>query len=145
MPANPTTIATSRVEFTTAARPEQVWGALTRPELTARYLFGIALRSDWRSGSPVVVAPPPGGGCAESLGGEVLAVAEGRRLSYTLTSGPADPTTFVSWEVEPCAQGARVSLYVDETQLAPAPAGEVDAAWLQAVTSLQAVLASLLR
>ena len=145
MPANLTTIATSRFQFTTSACPDQVWSALTCPELTARYLFGLALQSDWRVGSPVVVEPPPDGGVGERLGGEVLVVEEGRRLSYALSSGPGDPTTFVTWAIEPSGEGAEVSLYVDETQAGSASDEEIDATWLQAVSALRSTLAGLLR
>ena len=145
MSAELTAIATRLFQFTTSAAPPQVWGALTRPELTARYLFGMTLQSDWEVGSPVVVEPPPGSGREESLGGEVLVVEYGRRLSYTLSSGCGDPTTFVTWEVEPSGQGAKVSLYVDETQAAPEPDEGADAAWLEAVTALRSTLARLLR
>lgn len=137
-----TTIGTSRFHFTTPARPEQVWSALTRPELTARYLFGMALQSDWQAGSAVVVAPPVGSGSEESLVGEVLAVEAGRRLSYTLSSGPNDPTTFVTWEIEPADQGSTVRLYVDETTC---PDGDTEETWLPAVSALRTTLARLLR
>jgi len=145
MSTNATTIATSLFQFTTSATPAQVWGALTRPELTARYLFGMSLQSDWRAGSTVVVEPPPESGLEHRLGGEVLAVEDGRRLSYTLSSGPAEPATFVTWEIEPSSEGAKVSLYVDETQAFATPDEEVDGAWLQAVTALRTTLARLLR
>ena len=145
MPADPTTIATSRFQFTTSAAPAQVWGALTRPELTARYLFGMTVESDWQVGAPVIVQAPPGSGIDDVLAGEVLAVEDGRRLSFTLSSGPADPTTFVTWEIEPVAQGATVSLYVDETRRTDGPEGDTEAAWLQAVAALRSTLARLLR
>lgn len=145
MPANPTTIATSVFRFTTPVCADQVWGALTRPELTAQYLFGMAVESDWRPGSPVVVQPPVGSGVEDALAGEVLAVEEGRRLSFTFSSGPSDPATFVTWEIQTLDEGAEVSLFVDETQLAGAPDGDAESAWAQVVTALRSTLARLLR
>ncbi len=36
--------------------PEQLWKALTEPEFTRRYWGGVALRSDWQVGSPVLMS-----------------------------------------------------------------------------------------
>ena len=145
MPPHLTPIATSHFQFTTPACPDQVWSALTRPDLTARFLFGMSVESDWRAGSSVVLQPPAGCGTDEIWAGEVLGevliVEEGRRLSFTLSSGSADPTTFVTWEIEALDDGARVTLYVDEIE----PSADTDSAWLQAITALRSTLTRLLR
>lgn len=139
-----TSIASCRFDFATAVGPEQVWRALTCPELTTRYLSGLSLESEWAVGAAVVIHPPGGGGSGERLGGEVLVVEEGRRLAYTLSSGPTDPVTFVTWHIAPTEHGSNVTLYVDDTQLASAPDGEVEATWRQAVADLRTTLAGLL-
>jgi uncharacterized protein YndB with AHSA1/START domain len=139
-----TTIATSHFRFTTSASPDQVWAALTRREHTVHYLFGMALESEWQVGAVIVARPPAPSGIEGSLGGEVLAVDDARRLTYTLSAGPGDPVTFVTWEIEPADDGSVVKLSVDETQLASHRDKDSEAAWLQVVSTLRTTLAHLL-
>ena len=142
MPDDPTTIATRVFRFTTSACPDRVWRALTCSELTTRYLFGMAVESDWRLGSPVEAKTPLGCGVVDGLVGDVVAVEKGRRLSFTLGSGPSDPPTFVTWEIERAdeGEGATVSLYVDETHVTGRSACDMEAAWQQAVAALRTTI-----
>lgn len=32
--------------------PEKLWAALTQPEFTKQYWFGVTMKSDWKAGSP---------------------------------------------------------------------------------------------
>lgn len=143
------TISTSTFEFVSPAQPEQVWAALTRADLTARYFFGMTAVSDWRPGDPVVFTPSRPGPMYSTLHGEVLAAEEGRRLSYSLGSGDGHPTTYVTWQVSEAdgGTGARVRLYVDETErpqgLDGDEDGDVQRSWGQVVSALQGVLAAL--
>lgn len=124
-------ITTELFRFTTDATPGAVWRTLTHPELTARYFHGFRLESDWRPGSTVTARSAAG-----SLAGEVLAVHEPRRLSFTLAAADDQPETFVTWELHDGEPGSIVRLYVDE------PEADADTApvWLPVVTALQAVL-----
>jgi uncharacterized protein YndB with AHSA1/START domain len=145
------TIRTHVFDIASAARPEQVWAALTRPGSTARYLFGMAVVSTWESGAPVelVLGPPDRGPMYENLRGEVLTVQEPRRLSYSLGSGPAQPETYVTWQIDPDedGRGSRVRLYVDETEAGPETgddrSDETLRAWAPVVAAFESVLASL--
>lgn len=133
-------IATQLFRFATPARPEQVWLALTRPALTATYLYGLAAHSDWRAGSTIVFT----GGVGPTVTGEVLAAEEPRRLSYSLTAGDGQPATYVTWEVVEEDGITVVRLYVDEPGASTGPEGdtEMEATWLRAVARLESVLAS---
>ena len=125
-------LTTELFRFTTAAGPDAVWRTLTSPALTRRYFHGLSLESDWRPGA-IVTACGRGG----HLVGEVLAVAEPRRLSFTLAVDEYEPETFVTWEIHDGEAGSIVRLYVDE-----ANAGDrTGSAWLPVVSALQAVLA----
>jgi len=44
----------SRFVYVTYIRttPEKVWEALTKPEFTQRYFFGVTMDTDWKVGSP---------------------------------------------------------------------------------------------
>ena len=113
-----------------------MWAALTRPELTAGYLFGLAASSAWRAGAAVTFA---GGGA--TLSGDVLAVEEPRRLSYSLRAGEGQPETYVTWEVEGEETGSVVRLYVDEPG-EPGFDASTEGAWHLVVGGLQTVLAA---
>ncbi len=126
-------IATRVFLIETSATAAQVWAALTRPDQTVRYFNGLAIESTWRPGSSV------GFGSSDPCGleGEVLVVHEPRRLSYTLTSGPGQPTTYITWELDGGGDTTFVRLYVDE------PDSELESAttaWLQIVGDLESLL-----
>ncbi len=130
-------LTTELFRFTTAAGPEAVWQTLTSPESTPRYFHGLSLRSDWRAGSSVTAR-----GRGWKLVGEVLAVAEPRRLSFTLAADDDQPETFVTWEIHrdddaSANPGSIVRLYVDE----PDGGADTESAWLPVISALQAVLA----
>ena len=61
------------------ASPEQVWEALTSPELTTRY-WGVALESDWDEGSALTWTE--GGVTADDPDQVVVEADRPRRLSY---------------------------------------------------------------
>ncbi|MFE9577149.1 SRPBCC family protein [Nocardia sp. NPDC006044] len=76
----------SKMQFTYTTRiattPEQLWAALTEPEFTRRYWFGVAMQSDWRVGSPVKWQNMPGEEF-QDLGQVVLAADPPRLLTYS--------------------------------------------------------------
>ena len=67
--------------------PEFVWKALTDPDMTAAFLYGLAAHSMWMAGAPIGFCR---GGRVE-LTGRVLHARCHERLSYVLQSGPDDP------------------------------------------------------
>ena len=76
-------IATATTEI--HARPEEVWTALTDPELIARYMFGSKVETDWQPGSPIVWKGEYEGKPYEDKG-EVRAVDPQRRLEVTTSA-----------------------------------------------------------
>jgi uncharacterized protein YndB with AHSA1/START domain len=120
--------------FSTDAAPERVWGALTDGRLTAQYLHGLRLDSDWAAGSPVSFQT--GGAIVSS--GEVLSSEQDSRLSYTIDGG-AGPDTYVTWSIRGVDRGAIVSLLVDDPEGQPEAEAQDD--WLPVIAALQAVLA----
>ena len=125
-------ISTQVFSFATPAGPDLVWAALTRPALTATYLYGFAVESEWRPGATVSFVGPAG-----SLSGQVLAAEEPGRLSYSVRADEGQPEAYVTWEVLGDAGGTVVRLYVDE----PGEAA-VETAWAEVVARLESVLAS---
>ena len=57
--------------------PEKLWDALTTPEFTKDYWFGMSFTSDWRKGSSWKLTFPDG---RVADGGEVVEVDRPRRL-----------------------------------------------------------------
>jgi uncharacterized protein YndB with AHSA1/START domain/DNA-binding transcriptional ArsR family regulator len=93
--------------------PERLWDAITDPEIRKKYNFGVAVRSDWRPGSPVVTEHP---GADGMLGeGEVLEVDPPRRLVHTMRAlwsddVKAEGTSRVTWEIEAVGDSCRLVL-----------------------------------
>jgi uncharacterized protein YndB with AHSA1/START domain len=63
-----------------AAKPEIIWNALTRGEITKKYFFGREVRSAWKKGSRVVYLMEDGG---IDIFGEVLEVQKPKLLAFT--------------------------------------------------------------
>ena len=131
-------MASELFRFSTSASPQQVWEALTRPELIERYLHDLRLHGTWDPGSALVVDGPG----SPSLQGHVLAAEPATRLSYALSSGDRQPSTYLTWEIRSAGTGAVVRLYVDEPDGAfPAPDDEEEA-WLSVTARLEALLSA---
>lgn len=80
------------------ATPEQVWHALTDPDLTARF-WGHAQVSDWSVGSPVRHVRTDGSGIADGAG-LVIAVDRPHRLTFGFDDPErVDDPTFAASEV----------------------------------------------
>ncbi|HTB22153.1 MAG TPA: SRPBCC domain-containing protein [bacterium] len=105
------------------ATPNQVFKALTDPQYTKQYFFGVSFDTDWKPGSKIHVPGPDG---KHVLWGRVLKVEEPRLLSYTF-DGPAHGTTEDAWpttatfEIHSHGEGTR--LYLTHSGLKP---GDLD-------------------
>ena len=85
------------------ATPEQVWSALTDPDMTARF-WGHAQVSDWSVGSRVDHVRVDGSGVADAAG-TVIEVDAPRRLSFgfgepTQADDPTSEQSVVTFEIE---------------------------------------------
>ncbi len=129
-------MASELFRFSTSASPQQVWEALTRPELTERYRHGLRLQGTWRPGSVLVVRGPG----SASLHGEVLAAEPAARLSYALSSGDGQPWTYLTWEIRGAGTGAVVRLSVDEPDGTFPAIDEEEDAWLNVTARLEQLL-----
>ena len=73
-----TTTAAASVQI--EATPDDVWHALTEPELVRRYFMGATISTDWEVGHPITWDGESNGQDYQDKG-EVLAVEQGRRLT----------------------------------------------------------------
>ncbi len=93
--------------------PEQLWTAITDPEIRAKYNFGAGVVSDWKAGSSLQMGAP---GAAAPLGeGKVLEVDPPRRLVHTMTAlwdddVKAEGATTVTWEIEPVGNSCHLTV-----------------------------------
>jgi uncharacterized protein YndB with AHSA1/START domain len=98
---------------------EKLWDALTSPEFTRQYWFGIDVISDWKVGSPMTYMS---GGEAK-VQGKVLVADRPRLLSYTFREavgeGSKEPPTKVTLELEPEAGTDTIRLTVTHTDFIP--------------------------
>jgi uncharacterized protein YndB with AHSA1/START domain len=95
--------------------PEKLWDALTSPEFTRQYWFGIAVTSDWKVDSPMTYLKEG----KAVVKGKVLAAERPKLLSYTFqesgTEASNEPPTKVTLEIEPEAGTETVRLTVTHT------------------------------
>jgi uncharacterized protein YndB with AHSA1/START domain len=97
--------------------PEQLWEAITNPELRAKYNFGVGVTSDWTPGSRYTsVHTGAGMPIAEGVNVEVDAP---RRLvqSFTALWGEdvkAEGESRVTWEIEQVADSCRLTVVHDQ-------------------------------
>jgi uncharacterized protein YndB with AHSA1/START domain/DNA-binding transcriptional ArsR family regulator len=97
--------------------PEQLWEAITDPEIRAKYNFGAQLTSDWTPGSRLEMAHKNAPGLLGD--GEVLEVDRPHRLVHTMTALWSDEVksegaSRVTWEIEPVGDSCRLTLTHDQ-------------------------------
>jgi uncharacterized protein YndB with AHSA1/START domain len=106
---------TARVSRTIEASPDEVWAALTTPEIIKTYFFGVDMRTDWQVGSPVSMKGEMKGKAFEDKG-EVRSFDPGRRLAFShwspMSGAPDTPENYhlVTYELEPQGEATRVTL-----------------------------------
>jgi uncharacterized protein YndB with AHSA1/START domain len=98
------------------ATPEQLWQAITDPEIRRRYNFGAGVQSTWEPGARLEMGHPDGGLLGE---GEVVEVDPPRRLVHTMTAlwsdeARAEGPSRVTWEIEQVADSCRLTIVHDE-------------------------------
>jgi uncharacterized protein YndB with AHSA1/START domain/DNA-binding transcriptional ArsR family regulator len=124
------------------ATPEQVWDALTDPDVTAKF-WGHSQVSDWRVGSRVEHVRVDGSGIADAAG-TVVEVEPPRRLTFGFgePSNPDDPTaeeSLVTFEIEPYRD--IVQLTLTQTRLPSAADREVvELGWPTVLANLKTLL-----
>jgi uncharacterized protein YndB with AHSA1/START domain len=79
------------------ADPGLVWTALTDPDQTAAYLYGLAAHSTWVPDDPIEFRMV---GRAAAIG-RILHVRCHERLSYLMQAGSGDPAVYLTWRLPP--------------------------------------------
>ena len=96
--------------------PEQLWEAITDPEMRAKYSFGVQIDSDWTAGAGYESSVP---GVIDIAAGENLEVDPPRRLVQSFTALWSDEVksegqSRVTWEIEPVGSSCRLRVTHDQ-------------------------------
>ena len=124
------------------ATPEEIWDAITKPEFTERYFYGIRVETN---GDRRLTIAPEG----SDMGGEdpVFEFDPPRRLVHGWQSKwnaemAAEEPSRVSWEIEP-QEGGYSLLTVTHDQLEGAPKtaeGVSGTGWMMVLSGLKTLL-----
>ena len=134
----------TRAEVTIDAPAEQVWRALTTPELIKRWFFGVDTETDWTEGGPIVHRGEYQGMPYEDKG-TIVKVDSGRVLVHThwspVSGLPDSPENYqqVSWAIS--ERDDTTELVVTEENLPSEAAKEVsEQGWRAALAALKDLL-----
>jgi uncharacterized protein YndB with AHSA1/START domain len=122
--------------------PEKLWTALTSPEFTRQYWFGIDVTSDWKVGSPMKYISKG----EAKVDGKVLISDRPKLLSYTFreTTGESskEPPTRVTLELEPELGTETVRLTVTHTDFVPGSKHRpsISGGWPAVLSNLKSLL-----
>jgi uncharacterized protein YndB with AHSA1/START domain len=129
------------------ATPEQVWGAITDPEFTRRYLFGSAFESTLEPGSGYRLVRSDG---TDTATGVIETADPPHRLVMTWRAlwDPTvadEPPGRVEWELTPCEpsgadQVTRVRLLHRDLAMSPRTSAHVRHEWAWVVDNLKTLV-----
>src|SRR4051812_20275700 len=121
--------------------PEQLWEAITDPELRAKYSFGVGVESEWTNGSKYEAVHPRAGLVVSA--GENLEVSAPRRLVQSFNALWSDEvkaagTSRVTWEIEQVEDSCRLTVTHD--QLPEGVNNQIYGGWPMILSGLKTLL-----
>jgi uncharacterized protein YndB with AHSA1/START domain/DNA-binding transcriptional ArsR family regulator len=124
------------------AKPEQVWQAITDPEMTQHYYFGTRIESDFAPGSPYVYRSPDG---TAMLDGTIVECDPPHRLVMTFRpgwtgEGENTPVSRVTWEITPHEQQSKLALVHEGLDPDSEFARNVQDGWAQIMSAMKTYL-----
>lgn len=133
-------MAKTKLEYQAYIRttPAKLWDAITNPEQTRRYFYGLAVKSDWKPRSAIKHLLPDGNSQIE---GTVLEVDPGKKVVHTFaTTGESDAPTRVTWELEPMGSVTLLTLTHDDFDGETKTYQSVARGWNRVVSGLKTLL-----
>ena len=136
--------------------PPMLWRALTDPAFTLRY-WGVAMRSDWTVGSPILMQFTPGEEFRE-VGHVVLEADPYRRLSYrwhvmlpyhaealgwsedTFAAAVNEPLSKVTFDLEPIEDMVRLTVTHDDFPAGSPIHAAIGDGWPRVLSDLKTLL-----
>jgi len=124
------------------AKPEQVWQAITDPDMTQHYYFGTRIESDFAPGSPYVYRSPDG---TAMLDGTIVESDPPHRLVMTFRpawtgEGDNTPVSRVTWEITPHEQQSKLALIHEGLDPESEFARNVQDGWAQIMSAMKTYL-----
>lgn len=125
------------------ATPEEVWDAVTKPELVKQYFYGADLETTWEVGSPIVFKGEWEGVAYEDKG-VIQSFVPGRSLSYTYKPGSdtsldvPENYQLVTYQVDPRDVG--VELSIAQTADTEEKASHSEKNWCSVLDSIKTLL-----
>ena len=117
----------SQKTITVNAPVEEVWDALTRPELIRQWFFGVNTRTTWMEGTPIIHRGEHQGKQYEDRG-EILKFQPPKLLSHTHWSSvsglPDNAENYQQVTYSLVSQGRNTELTITELNLPNEPAKE---------------------
>jgi len=126
------------------ATPEQLWEAITKPEFTVKYFYGIAIDSTWEAGSKYCGFTADGS--EQHVDGEIVEATPPSKLVTTFramwAAGLAEePYSRVSWEIEPAGEHlTKLTVVHDKLEAAPKTAASVAGGWNLVLDGMRSVV-----
>jgi uncharacterized protein YndB with AHSA1/START domain len=118
--------------------PQILWDAITNPDKTREYFYGLTVESDWRPGSLIKYLLPDG---KLQQDGRVLEVRPGQRLVHTFAvAGVSDAPTRVTYEIEPMGPVTLLTLTHDDFDGETETYRSVARGWNPVVSGLKTLL-----
>lgn len=118
--------------------PDKVWEALTDPDLTQQYYYGMRIEGALTTGTPYTYIRDGRVG----IEGQVVEAVPGQRLVTTFRAlfdenGRDEPASRVTYELEPNDAGTMLRLIHDELADSPATSESVSGGWPGILFELQ--------
>jgi len=133
-------MANPKLEYQAYVRttPGKLWDAITSPEQTRQYFYGLAVTSDWKPGASIKHLFPDGKSQVE---GKVLEVEPGRKIVHTFaTTGSTDGASRVTWEIQPMGAVTLLTLTHDDFDGETDTYRSVARGWNPVVSGLKTLL-----
>ena len=140
-----TTVTTTQVyQLYIKASPEQIWDAITKPELHAKFFHGAQIESTYQPGTPIRSWAPD----HLKMWGDntVLECEPPTKLVHTWRSLydddlASEEESRVSWEIEPQDGGyCKLTVVHDRLEGAPKTAESVSGGWMFILCSLKTLV-----
>lgn len=126
-----------------------VWKALTKPEMTKKYMFGSEVISDWKVGSPILWKGNSQGEEKIMVKGSIEKIEAGRLLQFTTLDPNADyndvPSNYIRATFELTPRLGKTVLSVTQGDYARVEEGkkrftDADQGWNQALNTLKTII-----
>ncbi len=118
--------------------PDKLWEAITKPENTRQYFYGLAVKSDWKTGSSVQHQSPDG---QAVLDGKVIEVNRGKKLVTTFSqAGFQDRPTRVTWDIQAMGEVCLLTLIHDDFDGESQTYNSVRTGWNPVLSGLKTLL-----